>query len=70
MKSPSSASKAAPRQINKKSWQIYDGKTCASVITINNRIVSAPPEFQRFVGQLLATLPRRMKTVPVVTPDG
>lgn len=44
-----------------KTWQVYDGKTCGVVKTVNNRIVSADPEFQRFVGQLLATLPRQMK---------
>jgi hypothetical protein len=42
----------------KRSWQVYDGKSCAAVVTINNRIVSAAPPFQKYVGQLLAILPR------------
>ena len=60
------------RQPVKKSWQFYDGKACGTVMTVNNRIVSASQEFQRFVGQLLATLPRQMKvtSAEVVTSDG
>jgi len=56
----------------KKTWQVYDGHDCATVTTINNRIVAASPPFQRFVGQLLATLPRPMEvtSVEVVTGDG
>lgn len=45
----------------KRSWQIYDGKDCATIVTVNNRIVSAAPPFRKYVGQLLATLPRSMR---------
>ena len=51
----------AARRPLKKSWQVYDGAACGTVITLRNRIVGAPPEFKRYMGQLLATLPRRMK---------
>jgi hypothetical protein len=63
---------AAKELFAKKSWQVYDGKVSGTVITLNNRIVSAPPEFRRFVGQLLATLPIGMKVAAseVVNVDG
>ena len=44
-----------------KSWQLYDGKACGSIVTINNRIISAPSAFKRYVGQLLPTLPLTTK---------
>lgn len=51
----------------KKSWFVFDGTNSGSVTTVNNRIVAADPPFKRYVGQLLATLPR---THQVVKADG
>ena len=47
-----------------KSWQLYDGKNCGTITTIHNRIISAPPIFRRYIGQLMATLPLTTKVTP------
>jgi hypothetical protein len=54
---------ASERFAVKRSWHVYDGIASGTVVTVNNRIVRASPTFKRYVGQLIATLPRRHQVV-------